>query len=50
MARLFRGYWIHEWDEKGYDSPEHIKDFDLAIDRALELGYVDDAKRLEEFK
>ena len=23
---------------------------DMAIDRALELGYVDDVKRLEEFK
>ena len=47
---IFREYWIHEWDEKGYDSNEHIKDLDQAIKRANEMGYIKDAKKLEQFR
>jgi len=49
-GRVFREYWIHEWDEKGYDMHEHIDDLDQAIKRAKELGYNDDAKKLEQFR
>lgn len=45
--KTFREYWIHEWDGKGYDVHEHINDLDQAISRALELGYNDQAKKLE---
>ncbi len=45
--RFFREYWIHEWDAKGYDAHEHIKDVDMAIKRARELGYEEDAKDME---
>ncbi len=48
--RVFREYWIHEWDGKGYDLNEHINDLDQAIKRALELGYKDETKKLEQFK
>ena len=48
--KIFREYWIHEWDRKGYELQEHIKDLDQARKRALELGYNNDAKRLEQFK
>ena len=47
---IFREYWIHEWDGKGYDVHEHINDLDQAIKRALELGYNADAKKLEQFR
>ena len=47
---IFREYWIHEWDEKGYVLNEHINDLDQAIKRALELGYNDEAKKLEQFR
>ena len=47
---VFREYWIHEWDGKGYDVNEHINDLDQAIKRALELGYKDETKKLEQFK
>jgi hypothetical protein len=47
---IFREYWIHEWDGKGYDVHEHINDLDQAIKRALELGYNDEAKKLEQFR
>lgn len=47
---IFREYWIHEWDGKGYDVHEHINDPDQAIKRALELGYNDEAKKLEQFR
>ncbi len=46
----FREYWIHEWDGKSYDVHEHINDLDQAIKRALELGYNDEAKKLEQFR
>jgi len=46
----FREYWIHEWDEKGYDMHEHINNLDQAIKRAKELGYDNDAKKLEQFR
>ena len=46
---VFREYWIHEWDGKGYDVHEHIVTLAEAIKRALELGYNDDAKHLEHF-
>ena len=49
-GRVFREYWIHEWDKKGYDMNEHIDDLDQAIKRAKELGYNDDAKKLEQFR
>ena len=48
--RVFREYWIHEWDEKGYRLNERINDLDQAIKRALELGYKDETKKLEQFK
>jgi len=48
--RVFREYWIHEWDGKGYDLNEHICDLDQAIKRAKELGYNDEAEKLEQFK
>ena len=48
--RVFREYWIHEWDGKGYQLNEHIDDLDQAIKRAKELGYNNDAKKLEQFK
>ncbi len=48
--KFFREYWIHEWDGKGYNVNEHIKDLDQAIKRAIELGYNDEAKKLEEFR
>lgn len=48
--KIFREYRIHEWDGKGYDVREHINDLDQAIKRALELGYNDDAKKLEQFR
>jgi hypothetical protein len=47
--RVFREYWIHDWDGKGYDVHEHINDLDPAIKRALELGYNDQARELEQF-
>lgn len=47
---IFRKYWIHEWDRKGYDMHEHINDLDQAIKRALELGYNDDVEKLEQFR
>jgi len=47
---IFREYWIHEWDGKGYDVHEHINDLDQAIKRALELGYNGEAKKLEQFR
>lgn len=47
---IFREYWIHEWDGKGYDVHEHINDLDQAIKWALELGYNDEAKKLEQFR
>jgi hypothetical protein len=47
---IFREYWIHEWDGKGYDMHEHINDLDQAIKRAKELGYNDDVKKLDQFK
>ena len=47
---VFRAYRIHEWDGWGYYALEDINDFDQAINRALELGYEDDAKKLEEFR
>lgn len=47
---IFREYWIHEWDGRGYDVHEHINDLDQAITRALELGYKDEAMALERFK
>lgn len=46
----FREYWVHEWDEKGYDVHEHIADLDQAINRARELGYSGDADKLERFR
>jgi DNA-binding PadR family transcriptional regulator len=48
--KLFREYWIHEWDGKGYDVHEHINDLDQAIKQALELGYNSDAKKLEQLR
>jgi len=48
--KIFREYWIHEWDGKGYDVNEHINDLDQAIKRARELGYDSDAEKLEQFK
>jgi hypothetical protein len=48
--KLFREYWIHEWDGKGYDVHEHINDLDQAIKQALELGYNNDAKKLEQLR
>ncbi|MFC2057226.1 hypothetical protein ACFLTO_06680, partial [Chloroflexota bacterium] len=48
--RTFRAYWIHEWDGKGYDLSEHINNLDQAINRATELGYQDDVKKLEGLK
>ena len=47
---IFREYRIHEWDGKGYDMHEHINDLNSAIKRALELGYNDEAKKLEQFR
>lgn len=47
---IFREYWIREWDRKGYDVHDHINDLDQAIKRALELGYNDEAKKLEQFR
>lgn len=47
---IFREYWIHEWDGKGYDLKEHINDLDQAIKRALKLGYNNEAKKLEQFR
>ena len=47
---IFLEYWIHEWDGKGYDVHERINDLDQAIKRALELGYVKDAKELEHLR
>ena len=47
---IFREDRIHEWDGKGYDLREHINDLDRAIKRAKELGYHDEAKKLEQFK
>ena len=47
---IFREYWIHEWDGKGYNVHEHIKDLDHAIKRALELGYDEEAENLEQFR
>lgn len=44
---IFREYWIHEWDRRGYDAHEHIADLDQAIRRARELGYSRDAEKLE---
>jgi len=49
-TKNFRKYWIHEWDGKGYDLNEHTNDLDQAIERARELGYNDDAKKLQKFK
>jgi hypothetical protein len=46
--KIFREYWIHEWDGKNYDIHEHIQDLDKAKKRALELGYSEDAKTLEQ--
>lgn len=48
--KVFREYWIHEWDEKGYQLNEHVDDLGKAITRATELGYSNDAKKLEQFK
>jgi hypothetical protein len=48
--KTFLEYWIHEWDGKGYELQEHIKDPDQAYKRALELGYKEDAKELEQFR
>jgi len=48
--KIFREYRIHEWDGKGYDVREHINDLGQAIKRALELGYNDEAKKLEQFR
>ena len=47
---IFREYWIHEWDGKGYYVDEHINDLDQAIKRALELGYNDEAKKLGQLR
>jgi hypothetical protein len=47
---IFREYWIHEWDRKGYNVSEHINELDQAIKRAEELGYSDDVKKLEKFR
>jgi hypothetical protein len=47
---IFREYSIHEWDGKGYDMHEHIRDLDQAIKRARELGYDDEAMKLEQFR
>lgn len=33
--KVFREYWIHEWDGKGYEVNEHINDINQAIKRAL---------------
>jgi hypothetical protein len=49
-VNVFREYWIHEWDGKDYDVHEHINYLDQAIKRALELGYNDDADKLEKLK
>ena len=43
---IFREYWIHEWDGKGYDVHEHIDDLEQAIRRARELGYNGEAEKL----
>jgi len=48
--KIFREYSIHEWDQKGYDLREHIRDIDEAIKRAGELGYTNDAEMLEGFR
>lgn len=47
---IFREYWIHEWDGKGYDVHEHVTDLDQAIERARQLGYNKDADKLERFR
>ncbi len=47
---IFREYWIHEWDGQDYDSHERIHEIDQAIKRALELGYNDDAEKLEQLR
>jgi hypothetical protein len=47
---IFREYWIHEWDGRGYDLNQHINSLDLAIKRAKELGYNKDLKKLEQFR
>ena len=47
---IFQEYWIHEWDGKGYDVHEHISDLNQAIKRTEELGYNDEAKKLEQFR
>jgi hypothetical protein len=47
---IFREYWIHEWDGKDYDMNENINDLDQAIKRAKELGYNNDARKLEQFR
>ena len=46
----FKEYWIREWDEKGYKLDEHIGDLEQAIQRACDLGYFDDATKLEKFR
>jgi len=48
--KVFREYWVNEWDGKGYQLSEHIKDLDQAIKRSKELGYRDNAKKLEQFR
>lgn len=48
--KVFREYWIHEWDEVDYDVHEHIKDLKQAIIRAREIGYNDDLKKLEQLQ
>ena len=47
---IFREYWIHEWDSKGYNLNEHINNLNQAIKRAKELGYIEQSAKLEKFK
>ncbi|WP_034375994.1 hypothetical protein [Dehalococcoides mccartyi] len=46
----FREYWIHEWNGRGYNLSERIKDINEAIKRAIELGYEDDANKLQRIR
>ena len=48
--KYFKEYRIHEWDKKGYSMEEHITNLDHAIQRACEIGYFDDATKLEKFR
>jgi hypothetical protein len=47
---MFLEYWIHEWDDKGYNSEEHINNLEQAIKRAHKLGFKNDEEKLSQLQ